>query len=358
MEPNIQSPGVRPRILFVDDSKLMRLSGRKILAEQFDIVLAEDAVQATTFLSEDPTIQLVFSDLNMPGKSGYELIDELRSSEQVRLRELPVIIITGTDDLEQERRKALELGATDFISKPFRASELLARAQTHASHKEAVRRLRMMQQQHPVDPATGLGNRQYCIKRLSQAISFAHRHQQPLSMIHLHLSGLDELLTELGEPFSSQAMQHLGQVLRRSIRQEDSIFRTGPNSFCFMLPATDTAGAEVLQQRFIPDLEALGLSREGGALNVHCRFSVQSPRLDQAEDAEAILALGMSEHDASALPPTPAPRPASSPDLEQALAMIESGQFDELAEHLPQLLKRLEPLLALVGHDQKLVAQR
>ena len=338
-------PTIRARILFVDDSKLIRLAASKMLAERFDLVLAENATEALNRVHADPTIQVMFCDLNMPGDSGYDVLEKLRASTEARLRDLPVIIVTGTDQQEQERERALHAGATDFISKPFRASELLARATAHASHKEAVRRIQWLEQQQHTDPASGLGTRHYCKQRLTQAISFARRHGQPLTLMHLHLAGLTRLMRELGEPFACRALEKIGAVLKGVIRNEDTVYRIGTSSFCFMLPATNAVGAEVLRERFTPDLEALGIRADGQALNVPCRFSIQEPPLDGSMDAEEILRHGLHPEQ-----PGHASSPTVAMDLEDALTRLKRGDIDSVREQLPDLMQRLEPLLALAGH--------
>jgi two-component system, cell cycle response regulator len=346
-----QHSQIRPRVLFVDDSKLMRLSGRKILNESFDVVLAENAEQARQLLDQDPTIQLMFSDLNMPGQSGYDLLAELRKDSDSRLSRLPIIIITGSDNQETERQRALELGATDFIIKPFRASELMARARAHATHEEAVRRLQKLESALPMDPATGLGNRRYCIQRLDQALSFARRHGQPLSLIHLHVKGLSALLDDLGEPFASSAQKRIGQALGQPIRREDTVFRTGPESFSFILPATDAAGAEILRRRFIPDLQEMGLIEAECALAVECHFAVHSPDPQQREAAEAVLASGLNSELRPAHPQASDEQEQAVPglDLELALRWIKAGQLDQVRPHLDSLMAQIEPLLELAA---------
>lgn len=339
---------VRPRILFVDDSKLMRLSGRKILIENFDIVLAEDAAEARRLLDQDPTIQLMFSDLNMPGQSGYELLAELRASSDQRLSALPVIIITGTENQETERQRALKLGATDFIGKPFRASELTARARAHATHEEAARRLRQLQADHHLDPATGLGNRRYCVQRLDQAVSFARRHDQAISLIHLQLNGLSVLLNDLGEPFASSALKRIGRVLAEPIRREDTVYRVAPGSFLFVLPATAAAGAEMLRKRFIPDLQALGLVDQDCSLAVNCRFAVHSADPHSSEGAESLISSILAGQTTPAHPEH-AQSEDGAPDLELALEWIQKGQTERLDPHMASLLERLQPLLDLAS---------
>lgn len=341
---------VRPRILFVDDSKLMRLSGGKILSESFDVVLAENADQARQMLEQDPTIQLMFSDLNMPGQSGYELLAELRASSDQRLSTLPIIIVTGTENQEVERQRALKLGATDFIGKPFRASELTARARAHATHEEAARRLRRLEDAHHLDAATRLGNRRYCTHRLDQAMSFARRHDQSISLIHLQLHGLTALLEELGNPFAGSALTRIGRVLAEPIRREDMVFRVGPESFLFVLPATNSAGAEVLRKRFIPDLQALGLVDQQCLLAVDCRFAVHSTDPRSSERAESMIASILAEQTRPAHDKNQTTA-SDQPDLELALEWIQNGQAERLGPHLAHLMARLQPLLDIAGQN-------
>ncbi len=348
-KPNPQSRG---RILFVDDSRLMRMCANKILGRAFDLVVAESAEQAWEILNTDENIQILFSDLQMPGKSGFELLDQVRNSDSSRLADLPVVLITGSEDCEQMRERALEHGATDFLTKPFQDSELMARARSHVDSGRSRQQLRDLQRDYHLDQSTGLGNRSYCEQRLAQAISFAARHDQSLTLMHLQLSGLELLLEDLGEPFANRALGRIGGMLAQSIRQEDTVFRSGRESFTFMLPATEPHGAEILQERFLPDLDKLGLTGNGNSLEVSCRFLIQPVRVDGRLDAARLLEDGLSGTIASPETATDLAKPAqtepATPGLEEALQMIERGESERLRPHLPQLRKRLEPLFAIL----------
>lgn len=351
----------RPRILFVDDSRLMRKCAQQILGPKFDLTVAESAEDAWDLLNSDEQIQVLFTDLHMPGKTGYELLRQVRSSNSPRLSDMPVVLITGSEDKETERTHALTLGATDFITKPFQASELNARATAYADSEQSRQRLRLLEQKHHLDPETGLGNRSYCEQRLIQAMSFAARHDQPVSLMHLRLEGLGRLLEELGEPHASRALDKIGRTLAQRVRSEDTAFRTGEESFSFILPATDAAGAKTLQDRFLPDLAGMGLDSNVEGLDVKHRFIVQEPGLDGCIDAGRILADGLSgKGDAGAVEPAEPAEPAQParpatpreeirpPDLEEALAMIERGETDRLRPFLPQIRERLQPLIRLL----------
>ena len=337
------------RILFVDDSRLMRICAQKILADQFDLVLAETAESAWEILVTDPSVQLLFTDLQMPGKSGYDLLKDIRGSDSLRLSELPVVLVTGSGDHEEKRKEALDLGATDFITKPFHASELMARARAYADSGKSRRRLRQLERSHHLDQDTGLGNRAYCEKRLAQAISFTSRHGQALTLMHLQLQGLEGLLDEMGSEYAGRALKRIGETLGARIRREDTVFRTSTESFTFLLPATNPAGAESLQTRFLPDLDELGLCVSGDILNVSARFIIQPIRLDHTGDAAALLDDGLAGKVGNEQPAVPAMADgAPALDLEQALRLLKRGETDQIRPHMGQLRQRLQPLLELL----------
>jgi len=117
---------VKPKILFVDDERNFLNGIRRLLHEQaaeWDICFAlsaEEALQA----ARGGDFDLVVSDFNMPGKDGLALLSELRRAETTR--DLPVVILTGRGDANLKRR-ALDAGANDLLTKPTDREDLLAR---------------------------------------------------------------------------------------------------------------------------------------------------------------------------------------------------------------------------------------
>ena len=68
------------RILLIDDSKVMRKSAVKMLGGEFDVVVAEDGQQGLDMINDDASIQVVFTDMNMPQMNGYQLLEAVRTS--------------------------------------------------------------------------------------------------------------------------------------------------------------------------------------------------------------------------------------------------------------------------------------
>jgi two-component system, OmpR family, KDP operon response regulator KdpE len=120
----------RPRILVVDDEPPIRRFLRTSLAAQnYDVVESDDAQGALHCLAHEP-IDLLVLDLGLPGMDGFEVIRQLRAARSV----LPIIVLSSRSD-EQGKVRALDMGADDYVTKPFGTDELLARIRTALRHR-------------------------------------------------------------------------------------------------------------------------------------------------------------------------------------------------------------------------------
>jgi two-component system, chemotaxis family, chemotaxis protein CheY len=114
----------RQRILIVEDSPTMRqllvFALRRLAG--VDIVEAQDGMDGLRKLSSDH-FDLALIDINMPVMDGLKLIGLMRGEDE--LREIPVVVIT-TEGAEQDRERALRLGANEYLTKPIQANRVLA----------------------------------------------------------------------------------------------------------------------------------------------------------------------------------------------------------------------------------------
>jgi DNA-binding response OmpR family regulator len=108
-----------------DEPHIGRIIKMKLEQGPFRVTLAYDGRDALETLEREPDIGLVMLDLMMPHLSGLDVLAKIRSDE--RWKDLPTIILTAAGQ-EQQHRRAIELGATDFLTKPFSPKKLYARA--------------------------------------------------------------------------------------------------------------------------------------------------------------------------------------------------------------------------------------
>ena len=118
-----------PRILVVDDEpQIRRLLRTSLVPQKFEVVEASTAAAALRHLEADE-FDLVILDLGLPDRSGIEVIEEVRKSSSV-----PIVVLSVRSD-EAGKVKALELGADDYITKPFGMAELVTRIRVALRHR-------------------------------------------------------------------------------------------------------------------------------------------------------------------------------------------------------------------------------
>ena len=128
-EPTVAAPAVETgHILVVDDSRMNRLALQRSLEQQgHRVALAEDGIQALAELKTRPC-DVVLLDIVMPGMDGYAVLSHMMADTE--LRHIPVIVISAVDELDAVVR-CIELGAEDYLPKPF--NSVLLRARLNAS---------------------------------------------------------------------------------------------------------------------------------------------------------------------------------------------------------------------------------
>lgn len=383
----------KARILVVDDSKLMRKAATKMLGDEFDVITADDGVDAWDQLGRDGGIQVVFTDLNMPRMDGYELLRQVRGASDGGVAGLPVIVVTGAENDEAARMKALDMGATDFITKPFTTSDLVARARAHSTYQRVTRQL---QSQVQVDALTGLANKAGFLDRLRQDIAYASRHQQPLCLVRLEVEDFHRFFLHNGRDVAEGLVLQIARLLRGRIRKEDTGGRVALGSFALSLPGGQPEGIAAMVAKIQDEVTANPPLHEGEPVVVRLHAAVLSPLTDgvltpeEAMDACQARLDVARESGAAVLAPTPAvvvpvsapePAPEAVADaatepaaaaavetaaepaaaapppapvsVDAALEALKAGRGSELAPQLPALVVRILPLLRLLGPRQR-----
>jgi diguanylate cyclase (GGDEF)-like protein len=349
-----------PRILVVDDSKVIRNAAQKMLGREFDVVTAEDGKEAWDFLEIDHSIRVVFTDLTMPGLDGYELLRKIRTSPDTGIQSLPVIVVTGAEDSEAARVRVLDLGATDFIAKPFATIDLMARARAHATYQRITQELRA---QTTLDPLTGLANKAGFLDRLQQDIAYARRHQRLLSLVRMEIDGFRTIFLQHGKAVGERLLMQTARLLRASIRKEDTAARIGLGGFALSLPAGEHEGIERMLDRFRADVvEQTSNLVDGLAI----RFSTAildiplaaGPSAQDALDQCQAMLESAPKKDVKPLAAVQSPAPTSvrvSPPPEATPVPAISMPVDSAPVPAAQLL-RLDPILDQIEHGHPKLA--
>ena len=274
---------IKPCILAVDDSRVMRRAMTKILSSKYNVIEAENGEDAWTVLLNDTSIQIVFTDLNMPFLDGYGLLERMRSSEDTRLSETPVIIITGKDDDEDAKQEALNKGANDFITKPFDSIQLQARAKAHVTFKQTSTKLSetsdKLERQATVDETTGLGGQRYFCKVGDEILSYANRHGAQFILVRIDIDEFNSLFLKYGKKIMDKVLQLVGEKLSQLVRQEDTIARIGVSKFGLILKETGMDEAIILADRIREEVQKITfkLPNDGGLIKLTISAGLYEP---------------------------------------------------------------------------------
>lgn len=287
--------GRKQRLLIVDDSKVIRVTARKILQDHFETVEAVDGENAWEHLNNSGPFSLVVSDLTMPNLDGYGLLERIRSSHLPQIKDLPVIVITGANDSESTKARATQAGATDFIGKPFDSVHLLARTQAHASAHTATQTLTKenlgLESQSLTDPLTGLSNEAAFMDHSYQQLSYAVRHKTSLAVFRVEIDDFGDMFKQHGRDISESILKSVATVLQSGIRHEDMAARVGTARFSLLLPGMSTTGIRNLADRINRDISARILKQGESRIRYTVSIGVAAPDIRRDTRFDELLSI-------------------------------------------------------------------
>jgi diguanylate cyclase (GGDEF)-like protein len=246
-----------PVILVADDEPINRsLIQRRLEREGYRVFVAENGHVAVE-LARETLPDLVILDVMMPEMDGLEACRLIKEDE--RTRDLPVIFLSARDETEM-KVNGLTLGANDYISKPFKAEELLARVsvairlkrerdQLRATAAAATASAELAHEQAMTDALTGLLNRYGLQRTLQREHSEARRYHRPLSCLLIDLDHFKFVNDTYGHPAGDIALQQIAEILSKAVRGSDMVFRYGGEEFLVLLPETNLEGASALAEK-------------------------------------------------------------------------------------------------------------
>ncbi len=231
-----------PLILIVDDQKSnLRVLG-DLLRNEARIMLAKSGVQALTKAAREHP-DLILLDVVMPGIDGLQLIQLFKRRAETSA--IPVIFITAANDLHREV-ECFELGASDFIQKPFNPLAVLARVRLHL---QLARQRRLLEELAHMDPLTAVGNRRRFDEQLTIEWQLAVSRRGSLAIAMLDIDYFKQYNDTHGHGAGDQALARVAQVLEQRIRERDCLARYGGEEFVLLLPGATRTAAEAVLER-------------------------------------------------------------------------------------------------------------
>lgn len=231
------------RILVIDDEKTNLLILHRILSPEYIILTAKSGSEGLKrAASERP--DLILLDIIMPDISGFDVLKALKDDPD--LKDIPIIIITGLDN-EEDEEKGLLMGAVDYIFKPFKNAIVLARVRTHI---QIVQYIRMIEHLNRMDPLTGIPNRRCFNERMVIEWKRAIRENKPVSLMMIDVDKFKNYNDTYGHPQGDALLQAISKLFVSIARRPlDVAARLGGEEFGILLPDTPADIANVMAEK-------------------------------------------------------------------------------------------------------------
>lgn len=255
-------------ILVIDDSAVIHsiLRGR-LEKDQFVVHSALDG-ESGLQAARNAKPRLILLDVEMPDQDGFATCVQLKADPETR--DIPVIFLTGSQATDDKIR-GLELGAVDYITKPFDPAELMARVRSALRSHEQVAQLTRQAQ---IDGLTGLWNRAYLDARLGTEILAARRNGQPLCCIMADLDSFKAINDRYGHACGDEVLRQVAKILSAGVRAQDTVCRFGGEEFTLLLPDTAVWAAQHLAETLRYEIERHAFEFRGVPIRVTCSFGV------------------------------------------------------------------------------------
>jgi diguanylate cyclase (GGDEF)-like protein len=291
--PRLTAPGAAaPTVLVADDDRAVRTQIRAGLDLQgYRFVEAGDGAEVLTALRVERPDLLVM-DVEMPGLGGVEVCRIVKANQGHGFGFLPVILMTALRT--GSKVEGLELGADDYLIKPFDMLELSARVksmlrlkalqdalleknrQLDRANQELEKRRQELLELSRTDALTGLANRRLFDERLEAEFQRSSRYRSPLSCLMMDLDHFKRLNDQWGHAFGDEVLRQVAAAARRALRDVDLLARYGGEELVALLPETGLAEAVLVAERVRAGVEGLRLAArvEGRTGAVRCTASL------------------------------------------------------------------------------------
>lgn len=255
-------------ILMVDDAPTNIQMLHETLKDDYRLFFATNGRDALRLAKESPP-DLIILDIIMPEMDGYEVCRLLKADS--RLHDIPIIFITSMQQQEDEV-VGLELGAVDYIMKPFNPAIVRLRVRNQIALKRQRDQLARLSN---LDGLTGIPNRRALDATLEREWRRCHRSNKPLSLIMADIDHFKSYNDTYGHLQGDDCLKLVGTTLQQTlVRPGDLLARYGGEEFIALLPETDATGAALVAHKMMQAIRALDLPHTGSTTSDQVTISI------------------------------------------------------------------------------------
>lgn len=264
------------KILIVEDSATLRASMNRMVSDLGHTPLfAQSGVEALQVIGS-AEFDLVIMDVEMPGLDGFETTSLMR--EALGERWVPIIYSTSHDS-DDKVLAGIEAGGDDYLVKPISKNllnaKLMSMQRISEMHKQMTRLNEELAALSQFDGLTRLLNRRAFVEKAEQCLHDVRRFSKNCAMLMMDVDYFKPYNDNYGHLQGDECLKQIAQVLRESVnRHSDLVGRYGGEEFVVLLPDTDLAGANMVAERIISNVDARQIPHQYSSVADHITLSI------------------------------------------------------------------------------------
>ena len=277
-----------PVILVVDDIPA-NIELLAQLLEEYDVLAATNGRDALE-LARSEMPDLILLDVMMPEMDGYAVCRQLKADPVTN--KIPIIFVTALKDEANEQR-GLQLGAIDYITKPYSEAIILARVRNHLALKRSTD---MLELQSLMDGLTGTANRRRFDAYLEQEWRRGVRSRRSLGLLMLDVDFFKQYNDHFGHLAGDDCLRHVACVISETVyRAADLTARYGGEEFACVLPETDAQGAVEVGRRIVRAIDDLHMPHPRSGIAGHVTISCGAAALIPEANLRSVALVDLAD---------------------------------------------------------------
>lgn len=259
----------KPTILVVDDMTTTLLLIHDLLKDTYEVKIAKSGTKALEILESPNDIDLILLDIEMPDINGYDVCKRIKNNETIK--NIPIIFITGRTSQEDEEY-GLNLGAIDYITKPFNKAIVKLRIKNYLDLKI---KNDMLEKLSMYDGLTNIRNRRFFDETFEKTFNEIKRDKKSLAVLMIDIDFFKPYNDNYGHGQGDETLRKVAKALEKTIkRASDFVARYGGEEFVILLKDINKNGVEAVANNLLNAVRELKITHEFSKIENYVTISI------------------------------------------------------------------------------------
>ena len=269
----------KPTILVVDDMTTTLLLLHDLLKDTYEVKIAKSGTKALEILESPNDIDLILLDIEMPDINGYEVCKILKNNEQTK--NIPVIFVTARNS-EEDEEYGLNLGAIDYITKPFNKAIVKLRIKNYLDLKI---KNDMLEKLSMYDGLTNIRNRRFFDETFEKTFNEIKRDKKSLAVLMIDIDFFKPYNDNYGHGQGDETLRKVAKALEKNIkRPSDFVARYGGEEFVILLKNIDKTGLQTVANNLLNAVRELKITHEFSKIENYVTISIGASFYNSSSD--------------------------------------------------------------------------